>query len=184
EAAATKPFGFQPFWPGIGPGGHCIPVDPYYLSWKAREFDFQTKFIELAADTNLQMAPYTRQRIFEFLNRRGRMLRGARVLALGASFKQGVGDVRNSRAVRVIELLEDAGATVDIVDPHVDEVRVSGEVRDTVALEDVSFEDYDLVTVLVRSTVWPVERVVASGVLVFDAVNATGGVATGNVERL
>src|SRR5205085_9420551 len=81
DAAATKPFGFQPFYPGIGPGGHCIPVDPYYLSWRAREFDFQTKFIELAADTNLRMAHYVRSRIHQFMDGRGQTLKGSRVLA-------------------------------------------------------------------------------------------------------
>ncbi len=108
--ASTKPFGFQSFQPGIGPGGHCIPVDPYYLSWRARAFDFQTKFIELAADTNLRMAHHVVERISSFLNARGRPLQGTDVLVLGVAFKPNVSDVRNSRALRVFELLEDAGA--------------------------------------------------------------------------
>ncbi|MEZ5231508.1 MAG: nucleotide sugar dehydrogenase [Acidimicrobiales bacterium] len=112
DGAKTKPFGFQAFYPGIGPGGHCIPVDPYYLSWRARVFDFQTKFIELAADTNLGMADYVKRRIVEVLNDEGKSLRGARVLCLGAAFKPNVSDMRNSRAVRIIELLHDSGADV------------------------------------------------------------------------
>jgi len=184
SAAATKPFGFQPFWPGVGPGGHCIPVDPYYLSWKAREFDFQTKFIELAADTNLQMASYTRQRIFEFLNRRGLTLRGSKVLALGASFKPGVGDVRNSRAVRVVELLEEAGATVDVVDPHVTSLEVAGEPRKTVSPTSIELDRYDLVCILVNNASWPIDELLASGLPVFDAVNAAKGRRSESVERL
>jgi UDP-N-acetyl-D-glucosamine dehydrogenase len=185
DAAATKPFGFTPFLPGIGPGGHCIPVDPYYLSWRARAFDFQTKFIELAADTNLRMATYVHHRIQDFLNGLGRPLRGARVLALGASFKPGVGDVRNSRAVRVMELLEEAGAAVDYADPHVAAVVVGGRERKRVEqVEDaVGAGGYDLVVILVAHREWPVGAVVASGVPVFDAVGATRG-AIPTVERL
>ncbi len=110
DAAATKPFGFEAFRPGIGPGGHCIPVDPQYLSWKAREFDFRTEFIDLAADTNLTMADYVVGRIRAFADRQGVPLAGARVLCLGVAFKPGVSDTRNSRAIRVIELLLQAGS--------------------------------------------------------------------------
>ncbi|NBX13157.1 MAG: hypothetical protein EBR06_04965, partial [Acidimicrobiia bacterium] len=105
DAAATKPFGFQAFYPGIGPGGHCIPVDPFYLAWKAREFDFQTRFIELAADVNDAMANYAIMRMQDVLNERSISLRGAKVLCLGAAFKSGVSDVRNSRAIHVMEVL-------------------------------------------------------------------------------
>ena len=98
EGAATKPFGFQSFSPGIGPGGHCIPVDPYYLSWRARSFDFQTKFIELAADTNLRMADYVRERVLALLNGRAARSSGATVLSSASPSSRGVSDVRNSRA--------------------------------------------------------------------------------------
>ncbi|MCZ7525032.1 MAG: nucleotide sugar dehydrogenase [Acidimicrobiia bacterium] len=184
DAASTKPFGFQAFYPGIGPGGHCIPVDPYYLSWRARVFDFQTKFIELAADTNLGMARYALTRVQELLNRRGRALRGARVLALGLSFKPGIGDVRNSRAVRLVELLEEHGAEVDYADPHVPSARIGGRDRKAVELRDGVLERYDLVTVLVAHPEWDAASVVAAGVPVFDAVNLTAGHAAEWVERL
>ncbi|HUP71168.1 MAG TPA: nucleotide sugar dehydrogenase [Acidimicrobiales bacterium] len=183
EGAATKPFGFQAFYPGIGPGGHCIPVDPYYLAWRAREFDFQTKFIELAGDTNLRMAPYVRQRIQAFLNRHGRALLGARVLALGVAFKPGVRDVRNSRAVRVIELLEEAGAEVDYADPRVPSLAIGGRERKAVEVSDEVVRRADLVAVLVGHP-WPVDLIVASGTPVFDAVNATTGRRATNIERL
>ncbi|HVE47454.1 MAG TPA: nucleotide sugar dehydrogenase [Acidimicrobiales bacterium] len=183
DGAATKPFGFQPFYPGVGPGGHCIPVDPYYLSWRAREFDFQTKFIELAADTNLRMAHYVTKRVQDFLNRSGHPLRGARVLALGASFKPGVSDVRNSRAVRVMELLEEGGAMVSYADPHVASVTVGGRARKAVELSD-GLPAADIVVVLVGHQNWPMETILQSGTPVFDAVNATAGFATAHVERL
>ncbi len=117
EAAATKPFGFQRFLPGIGPGGQCIPVNPYYISWKAREFDFHTSFIELAGDINLRMANYVMHRIHSFTTRLGISLAGANVLCLGAAFKAGVSDVRNSRAVKVMELLQHEGAHVELRRP-------------------------------------------------------------------
>jgi UDP-N-acetyl-D-glucosamine dehydrogenase len=183
RGAATKPFGFQSFAPGIGPGGHCIPVDPYYLSWRARAFDFQTKFIELAADTNLRMAFYVRQRIQSFLNRLDRPLKGARVLALGASFKPGVSDVRNSRALRVMELLEEAGADVRYTDPHVPTVVLNGSERKAAELTAETIADYDLIVVLVAHP-WPAELLTATDTPVFDAVNATGAAHGERFERL
>ena len=181
-AAATKPFGFQAFYPGIGPGGHCIPVDPFYLAWKAREYDFQTRFIELAADINDDMAAYTVQRIQAMLNARSVSLRGARILCLGAAFKRGVSDVRNSRAIHVMELLQQSGAIVSYCDPHVPSVRIAGETLNGVSLESVVSTDAQLVAVLVGGD-WPLSQLSARGVPVFDAVNA-GGFAAPSRERL
>jgi UDP-N-acetyl-D-glucosamine dehydrogenase len=126
DAAATKPFGFMPFYPGPGVGGHCIPVDPYYLSWKAREFDFYTKFIELAAEVNSSMPFFTANRIAEALNRRGKPLLGAKVLVLGAAFKRDIDDPRNAPATEVMRALMERGAEVSYHDPHVPEVRLDG----------------------------------------------------------
>lgn len=184
-AAGTKPFGFTAFSPGVGPGGHCIPVDPYYLSWRARVFDFQAKFIELAADTNLRMAPYVQNRVGAFLNGLGRPLRGSRVLALGATFKPGVSDVRNSRAIRVMELLEQSGAVVDFSDPRVGSVAFAGGERKSVALTEDVVGDHDIVVILVGHPEWPLDMIVASGVPVFDAIGATVGRPEGALlERL
>ena len=181
DAAATKPFGFQPFYPGAGAGGHCIPVDPYYLSWKAREFDFQTKFIELAADTNLRMAHYVVQRIVSMLNRHQRPVVGAHVLALGAAFKPGVSDIRNSRAIRVMELLADAGADVSYADPHVPSIELLGRELKAVPATTPA----DAVVVLVAHADWTLQEIVATGTPVFDVVNASRGLgAAGNVEKL
>ena len=184
EAAGTKPFGFQPFLPGIGPGGQCIPVNPYYISWKAREFDFHTSFIELAGDINLRMASYTVARVHSFMSRLGRSLSGARVLCLGAAFKAGVSDVRNSRAVRVMELLEHEGAQVDFCDPLVDRLTMRGSERKARPIDDMAYGNYDLLVALVRNPVWPVAEIRASGVATFDAVNALGPPTSATHERL
>jgi UDP-N-acetyl-D-glucosamine dehydrogenase len=183
-AASTKPFGFQAFWPGIGPGGHCIPVDPYYLSWKARAYDFQTKFIELAADTNLGMAGYVCTRVSRFLNEGGKALRGSRMLALGVAFKEGVSDTRNSRAVRVIELLEAEGADVDYADPMVPAITISGRERGSVDVDAIDLASYDIVVVLVKHLAWPIAEWLETGVRIFDAVNAGGIPTNGQIERL
>ncbi len=181
-AAGTKPFGFQAFYPGIGPGGHCIPVDPFYLAWKAREFGFQTRFIELAADINDDMATYAVRRIQALLNARSVSLRGAKILCLGAAFKRGVSDVRNSRAIHVMELLRASGATVSYCDPHVPSVRVAGETLMSLPQDAVASTDADLVAVLVAGE-WPLAQLATRNVAVFDAVNA-GGQPVASRERL
>ncbi|MBI1372713.1 MAG: nucleotide sugar dehydrogenase [Phycisphaera sp.] len=119
DAAATKPFGFQPFYPGPGLGGHCIPIDPFYLTWKAKEVGLPTRFIELAGEINHQMPEYVVQRTTWALNQRGKAVKGARVLVLGLAYKPDVDDVRESPALELIEKLRDLGAAVDYNDPHV-----------------------------------------------------------------
>ncbi|MBI4613079.1 MAG: nucleotide sugar dehydrogenase [Planctomycetes bacterium] len=119
EAASTKPFGFQPFWPGPGLGGHCIPIDPFYLTWKAREYGFPTRFIELAGEINTSMPGHVVRSVSEALNEEGRSVRGADVLVLGIAYKKDVDDPRESPAFEVIELLRELGARVRYHDPHV-----------------------------------------------------------------
>jgi len=182
DAAATKPFGFQAFYPGIGPGGHCIPVDPFYLAWKAREYDFQTRFIELAADVNDAMANYVIVRMQDVLNEKSISLRGAKILCLGAAFKRGVSDVRNSRAIHVMELLRARGSIVSYCDPHVPSVRIGNETLMSVSRDDVENTDAQLVAVLVGGD-WPLDALSKRGVTVFDAVNA-GGTPGTHRERL
>jgi len=187
DAAATKPFGFQAFYPGIGPGGHCIPVDPFYLAWKAREYDFQMRFIELAADINDAMANYAVARMQDLLNEKSVSLRGAKVLCLGAAFKRGVSDTRNSRAIHVMELLAARGAIVSYSDDLVPSVRVGDAILHSVARSEIASTDADLVAVLVGGD-WPLAALTQQQVTVFDAVNAGGapdvGSASGNRERL
>ena len=182
DAAATKPFGFQAFYPGIGPGGHCIPVDPFYLAWKAREYGFQTRFIELAADINDQMAAYVITRMHDVLNERSVSLRGANILCLGAAFKRGVSDVRNSRAIHVMELLCERGAVVSYCDPNVPSVRIGPDTLVSLNINDISSSSADLVAVLVGGD-WPLAALATRGIAVFDAVNA-GGVPGNQRQRL
>jgi UDP-N-acetyl-D-glucosamine dehydrogenase len=184
DAAATKPFGFQAFYPGVGPGGHCIPVDPYFLSWRAREFDFFTKFIELAADTNLSMAQYVVRRIDEFANRLGLNLRNLRILCLGAAFKTGVSDTRNARAIRVMELLETARAHVEFSDPMVTSITLPSGERKAVQLDRNAWDDFDLVVILVDDAAWPLDDIHDADVPLFDAVNAAGRPRRDRHERL
>jgi len=119
DAAATKPFGFTPYYPGPGLGGHCIPIDPFYLTWKAREYGLHTRFIELAGEINHGMPQYVVSRTVEALNQRGKALKGARVLLLGIAYKKDVDDLRESPALELLELFEAGGATVDYCDPHI-----------------------------------------------------------------
>lgn len=141
DAAKTKPFGYMPFYPGAGVGGHCIPVDPYYLSWKAREYDFYTKFIELAAEVNQSMPFHVVNLIADAVSRDGKALDGARVLVLGVSFKRDIDDARNSPAERVIELLISRRAQVAFHDPYVPHFHIGGSVfhREPRTLEGVEF---------------------------------------------
>jgi len=194
DAASTKPYGFMPFYPGPGVGGHCIPVDPYYLSWKAREYDFHTKFIELAAETNLEMPFFTADRVRRMLGRGGVPLRGARILVLGGSFKKNIDDARNSPAIRVMEILQYEGARVEYHDPFVPELHLNpglfgadvSEVRlCSVALDQERVASADCVVILVAHTGVDYAMVVERAKLVFDAVNATGNDrGAARVERL
>lgn len=191
-AAKTKPFGFMAFTPGPGVGGHCIPVDPYYLSWKAREFDFYTKFIELAAEVNADMPEHVVRKVAAGLNLHGKALHGARVLVLGVAFKRDIDDARNSPAQRVIELLLDSGAKVEYHDPHVPSFVVGGTVlhRPRVTLRSVplaaGLAGVDAVAIITGHSTVDYGQVAASCPIVIDAVNVTSALAehNGRVIRL
>jgi UDP-N-acetyl-D-glucosamine dehydrogenase len=186
DAAKSKPYGFMPFYPGPGVGGHCIPVDPFYLSWKAREFDYYTKFIELAAEVNSEMAAHAFEKITHALNRTGTALRGAVVLVLGVAFKANVDDARNSPAEPIIEMLLKTGATVRYHDPFVDTFRVGGDFhfRPSVeftsqALTSANLAAADCVVIITRHTVFDIEMIVEHSRVIVDTVNATGSVESG-----
>jgi UDP-N-acetyl-D-glucosamine dehydrogenase len=175
DAAATKPFGFMRFTPGPGVGGHCIPVDPYYLSWRAREFDFVDRFVELAGDINLAMPRHVVDLVAEALNDRGRALRGARVGILGVAFKPNVRDPRNSPAADVIAGLRVRGAVVAYHDPHVASFRATDSIEDrSVALDDL-LASSDVVVVVTphREIDW--DTVYARSDLVVDTVDSSRG---------
>ena len=173
RAATTKPFGFMPFHPGIGVGGHCIPVDPFYLSWKARERDFYVDFIELAAKTNDNMPYYAVSRIGDILGEKGKPLQGARLLLLGMSFKKDIGDTRNSPALRVAELLRDKGAHISYSDSHVPEVAFGEHTLKSLEADEPTIRDHDATIILVDHSYYDLEKIVRYSKLVIDTRDAT-----------
>jgi UDP-N-acetyl-D-glucosamine dehydrogenase len=184
DAAATKPFGFMRFDPGPGLGGHCIPIDPFYLTWKAREYDFTTRFIELAGEVNQNMPYHCRSRVSQALNHgAGKSLKGARVLILGVAYKADISDVRESPALKLIELLGNAGSNVSYHDPHVPELNEHGLRMSSMPLEPGA---YDAVVVVTAHTSIDYERLVEEAHLVVDFRNATGraGIVSDKVWRL
>jgi UDP-N-acetyl-D-glucosamine dehydrogenase len=183
SAAATKPFGFMPFWPGPGLGGHCLPSDPYYLSWKVRLEGYEPRFITFADEINRQMPAYVVQMVADALNDRGRAVRGARVLVLGVAYKANVSDTRDSPALEIIETLLAKGARVEYHDPHVPTVSIRGATLTSCAAVHPS--EYDLVLILTAHAGYDWRAIVAEAPVVVDTRNATAGVpGAGRLIRL
>ncbi|MFN0155077.1 MAG: nucleotide sugar dehydrogenase [Gaiella sp.] len=184
DAAATKPFGFMPFQPGPGLGGHCIPLDPYYLSWKAREYDFNTRFVELAGEINNNMPYFCRSVISQALNHgAGLSLARSKILVLGVAYKADISDMRESPAVKLIELLEGAGGQVSYHDPHVPSFRENGLDLTSVPLDPGA---YDAVVIATAHTSIDYADLVSRARLVIDFRNATGraGISDGKIWKL
>jgi UDP-N-acetyl-D-glucosamine dehydrogenase len=181
EAASTKPYGFMRFEPGPGMGGHCLPVDPFYLSWRAREFDMTTEFIELAGKVNQQMPYHCVAKAQRALNDAGLSVKGARIAVLGVSYKPGVGDVRESPALKIITLLRDLGADVRYHDPHVPTITDFG--LSSRPLEE-TLEDADLVLIVTAHPGVDHDLVAKRARLVVDLRGVTRGSHVGNVVRL
>ena len=185
DAAKTKPFGFMPFYPGPGLGGHCIPIDPFYLSWRARAFDKDARFIELAGEVNRAMPKLVVQALADALNARaGKAMRGARVLVMGVAYKKDVDDLRESPSLRLIELMEATGAVVDFHDPHIAEIRTQREHvrldgRRGVGFSEAVVSTYDAVLIATDHTAIDYAALVAWSLLVVDTRNATRHVAGG-----
>ncbi len=174
EAAETKPFGFMSFKPGPGLGGHCIPIDPFYLTWKAREYDFYTEFIDLAGKVNANMPFFCRSLISQALNHGAeKSLKGSRILILGVSYKADIDDVRESPAEKIVELLRKAGADVSYHDPHVEEF-------DGLRSVEYTPESYDCVVIVTAHSSIDYEELVERAQIVVDLRNATGRNGTGN----
>jgi UDP-N-acetyl-D-glucosamine dehydrogenase len=176
DAAATKPFGFMRFSPGPGLGGHCIPVDPFYLSWKAREFGFYTEFIELAGKVNEEMPYFCRSLVSQALNHHAqRAMKGSRILVLGVAYKPDIGDVRESPALKLLSLLHGAGAAVSYHDPHVPKLQTNG-----LDLASVDYDPaaYDCVVVVTDHSHLDYGKLVDEAKLVVDLRNATGAKGT------
>jgi UDP-N-acetyl-D-glucosamine dehydrogenase len=182
RAASTKPFGFTPFYPGPGLGGHCIPIDPFYLSWKARQYGLTTRFIELAGEVNVTMPRYVITRLMEALNERGRSLKGSKVLVLGLAYKKDVDDVRESPSLELIELLKHYGAKVDYNDPHVPRTHKMREhdlKMSSVPLTAGRLRGYDAAIISTDHGAYDYSFIVANSRLVVDTRNATRSVAAG-----
>ncbi len=184
EAASTKPFGFHPFYPGPGLGGHCIPIDPFYLSWKAKEYDFHTRFIELAGEVNLSMPYHVVASTAAALNREKKTLNGAKVLVLGVAYKKDIDDLRESPSLTVIELLQKEGAEVSYNDPYfafVGRGRKYDLQMSNTPLENL--QQYDVVMIVTDHSDYDYEKIVRESRLVVDTRNATKGINAANVVR-
>ena len=182
RAASTKPFGFQPFYPGPGLGGHCIPIDPFYLSWKAKEFDFHTRFIELAGEVNLSMPYHVVSSVAQALNRRQLALNGSKVLVLGLAYKKDIDDLRESPSLTIIELLQREGAVVSYNDPFFP--RVGRGRKYDLKLTSTplnNLEEFDCVLIVTDHSVYDYKEIVKRSRLVVDSRNATQGIAAPNI---
>ena len=176
DAAATKPFGFMPFYPGPGLGGHCIPIDPFYLSWKAREYDSTTQFVELAGQINTGMPKYVVNKTMEALNERGKPTKGSRILLLGAAYKKDVDDIRESPSIRLIQLFRELGAHVDYNDPYIPEIKPGRHhsiIMTSVALTEGNLRGYDCVLISTAHSCYDIDFIVENAQLVVDTRNAT-----------
>lgn len=173
DAAKTKPYGFQAFYPGPGLGGHCIPLDPYYLSWKAREYGFHTSMIESSMMINDKMPEYTVERASKILNRYQKSMNGASILVLGVAYKQDIDDYRESPAIRVIDILRKSGADVDFYDPWIMSYKKHGKVeRGIVEINPQIINKYDLVMVTTAHTNVDYDMVQKNATIIFDTKNA------------
>jgi UDP-N-acetyl-D-glucosamine dehydrogenase len=184
EAAKTKPFGFQAFYPGPGLGGHCIPVDPFYLSWKAREYDFHTRFIELAGEINSSMPYHVVAAVSTALNQRKQSMNGARILVLGVAYKKDVDDLRESPALKIIELLQGEGVEVSYHDPYfpfVGRGRKYNLNMKCTPLEQLG--DYDAVVIVTDHSDYDWTKIVAEAKLVIDSRGATRHIDSAKIVR-
>ncbi len=185
RAASTKPFGFSAFYPGPGLGGHCIPIDPFYLTWKARQYGMATQFIELAGQINTGMPYYVVQRLIDALNDRRKSLKGSRVLVLGLAYKPDIDDVRESPSLELIELLKSKGAKVDYNDPYIPQTHKQREYDLRMKSRKLTAQmlaGYDAVLISTNHSDYDYDWIVKNAQLVVDTRNATAGVRTGRAK--
>ena len=184
EAAKTKPFGFEAFYPGPGLGGHCIPVDPFYLTWKAREYDFSTRFIELAGEINTNMPYYVVSKVMEALNSKGKSLKGSKVLVLGVAYKKDIDDMRESPSVHLIELLIKKGAVVEYNDPYVLRIpKLRGHNLNMKSVELKEISGYDCILIATNHSSYNYKWIVDNSQLVVDTRNATSRIKSKNIVK-
>nr|WP_072966858.1 nucleotide sugar dehydrogenase [Caminicella sporogenes] len=186
EAAKTKPYGFQAFYPGPGLGGHCIPLDPYYLTWKAREYDYHTRLIEISGEINNYMPEYVVERSSKILNRFKKPLNGSKILILGVAYKQDIDDYRESPALKVIEKFEREGCIVDFYDPYINEYKFKGKIKHGIEeLTKNTLQNVDLVVITTAHTKVDYDFVQANSKFIFDTKNAMKNVKNReNIELL
>ena len=182
-AASTKPFGFMPFYPGPGIGGHCILIDPYYLSWKAREYDFHTNFIELAAEVNENMPYYVVSKLLEILHKEGIVSIKANIFIIGVAFKKDVSDIRNSPAIKVMGILKDKVKGIYYNDPYVGEIHIKGDTYKSVGLKE-GLKNADCTIITTDHSSYNYKFIVKNSRLIFDTRNATFRINAPNVYRL
>jgi UDP-N-acetyl-D-glucosamine dehydrogenase len=184
EAASTKPFGFQAFYPGPGLGGHCIPIDPYYLSWKAKEFDFHTRFIELAGEVNLHMPYHVVDSVGRALNERQKAVKGSKVLVLGLAYKKDIDDLRESPSLTIIELLQKQGAHVSYNDPYFPFVARGRKYNLQMKCSNLDdLGQYDCVLIVTDHSDYDYRRIVGEAQLIVDTRNATKGIESPKIVR-
>jgi UDP-N-acetyl-D-glucosamine dehydrogenase len=184
DAAATKPYGFMPFYPGPGLGGHCIPIDPYYLAWKAKEYDFHTDFIELAAETNENMPYHVVNKVIQALSDHGKAASKSRVLVLGVAFKKDIDDIRSSPAIKVIELLQNKVRSLVYNDPFVPSFAENGIDMRSVRLTPQLLNSVDCVLITTNHTSYDYRVIVKNAKLVVDTRNATKGIKSSKVVKI
>lgn len=185
EASKTKPFGFHAFYPGPGLGGHCIPIDPFYLTWKAREYDFSTRFIELSGEINSNMPYYVVHRVMEALNDRGKSLKGSSVLILGIAYKKDIDDLRESPSLELIRILKGKGAKVDYNDPFIPVavIHKTGLKMRSTGLTGANMKKYDCVLIATDHSEYDCRWIVKNSRLVVDTRNATAGIKSKNIVK-
>jgi UDP-N-acetyl-D-glucosamine dehydrogenase len=184
DAAKTKPFGFQAFYPGPGLGGHCIPIDPFYLSWKAKEFDFNTRFIELAGQVNLAMPYFVVDNIVEAMSQQGKALNGSRILILGVAYKRDIDDLRESPSLTIIELLRKRGALVEYNDPFFASVGQGRKYALNLTCTPLDqIPEFDCVVIVTDHSQYDYPEIVKQARLVVDTRNATKGIESANILR-
>ena len=185
DAAATKPFGFMPFYPGPGLGGHCIPVDPHYLSWKLKMFNYNARFIELASEVNTNMPYFVVSKVFDALNVQKKSINGSKILILGVAYKKDVGDVRESPALDVIRLLKDKGGLISYNDPHIPHLHEESMDISSTDLSDYSaLSNYDCVVIVTNHSSYDYQRVVDCSKIIVDTRNATKGIISDKIVKL
>lgn len=184
SAAETKPFGFMPFYPGPGLGGHCIPIDPHYLAWKLRTLNYKTRFIEVASEINGQMPRYVIERIINVMNEAGKCLKGSRILIVGVTYKHDVPDLRESPAIDIIEMLYERKAHIEYVDPYISSLRLVERTLTAVPLDEEHLSRADCVVIVTDHSIFDYNYIVKTASLIVDTRNATAGITGSHIWRL